>query len=283
MRNLGICASILAVSNIVAFTSPAFAQDTAKPSDEKAPAEATPAKPADAPAPAADAPSPAGDDALVAVHVDSPVPVSLERRAPGGTTWENVCTTPCDVKTSRFSEYRIVGTDLNASKPFMIDGTKEKVNLSVSPGSKARADVGLYILVAGGVVTIAGIAVMFLSAGKDDVFQSQSDGQTHNSYLNSLFFGGALVMTGLAAGIFGAGWMLGNKNSDVSGDVSKTIDEKPAPGGSGSPGGPGAPAGGSAEIKLSTSNTPSRQPTWSTQKNPGLPQVMSVPFFAGTF
>jgi hypothetical protein len=268
MRNLGICASILAVSNIVAFTSPAFAQETAKPSDDDKASTPAPAKPADAPV---------SDDALVDVHVDSPVPVSLERRTPGATTWENVCTTPCDVKTSTVSEYRIVGTDLNDSKPFMIDGTKEKVNLSVVPGSKARADAGLYILVGGGIVTIAGVAVMVLSAGKGDVFQSQGDGQTHNSYLNSLFFGGALVMTGLTAGLFGAGWMLGNRHSTVGGDVSKTIDEKPAPAGA-----PGAApgGGGGAEVKFSTS---SRQPTWNTQKNPGLPQVMSVPIFAGRF
>ena len=273
MRNLGICASILAVSNIVAFTSPAFAQDAAKPSDEKAPTTSAPetakpetAKPADAPA---------NDDALVAVHVDSPVPVSLARRAPGSTTWENVCTTPCDVKTSSVSEYRITGTDLNDSKPFMIDGTKEKVNLSVSPGSKGRADAGLYILVAGGIVTTAGIAVMFLGSDKNGVF-ANDDGQTHNAHLNAMFFGGALVMAGVTTGIFGAGWMIGNRHSDVGGDVAKVIDEKPAPGSS-----PSAPGGGGgAEVKFSTS---SRQPTWNTQKNPGLPQVMSVPIFAGRF
>ncbi len=268
MRNFGLCASILAVSNIVAFTSPAFAQETASPSEEKAPT-AAPAKPADAPAP--------NDDALVAVHIDSPVPVSLERRAPGGTTWENVCTTPCDVKTSSVSEYRIVGTDLNDSKPFMIDGTKEKVNLNVTPGSKARADAGLYILVAGGIVAIAGVAVLFLGADKSSVFTN--DGQTHNKHLNAMFFGGALVLTGVATGIFGAGWMIGNRHSDVGGDVSKTLDEKPAPGGGGGGAAPGG--GGGAEVKFSTS---SRQPTWNAPKAPpGLPQVMTVPVFSGRF
>jgi hypothetical protein len=267
MRTFGLCASILSVANIVLFTSPAFAQDTAKPAEEKAAPASD--KPADKPAKSDDAAAPS--DALVEVHLDSPAPVSLERRAPGGTTWENVCTTPCDVKTSSIAEYRVVGTDLNDSKPFMIDGTKERVNLTVAPGSKGRADAGLYILVGGGIITIAGVAVLFLGSDKNGAMLA--DGQTHNAHYNAMFWGGALVLAGVTTGIFGAGWMLGNRHSDVSGDVSKVIEEKPAPG--------AAPSGGgAAEVKFSTS---SRQPTWNTPKLSGMPQIMTVPVLSGRF
>ncbi len=272
MKNFGLCASILAVSNIVAFSTPAFAQPTApRPGEDKVGEET--AKPDADKKPVEDKNPPVqSDDANVALHVESPVPVSVERRAPGGGTWENVCTTPCDVKSSSVAEYRIVGEGLNESKPFMIDGTKEKVNIYVAPGSTSRANTGLYILVAGGLITIAGVAVIFLASDKHGVFTS--DGQTHPAHLNAIFFGGALVMAGVATGLFGAGWMIGNKHSDVSGDVAKVIDEKPAPGSS-----PSTP-GGSAEVKFSTSN---RQPTWNTQKNPGLPQVMTIPVLTGSF
>ena len=266
MRTFGICASILAISNIVAISSPAFAQDTAAPStsDDK-PSSTAPSKPASTE-------TPASDETMVDVHIDSPSPVSLERRAAGSQTWEHVCTSACDVKTPTLAEYRVVGSELNPSKPFMIDGSKGKVTLHVAPGSKSKADAGLWILVAGGVVLIAGVAVLLVGADKHGVFTS--DGQTHNSHLNAMFFGGALVLTGVTVGIFGAGWMLGNRQTDVGGDVSKTIDEKKTPGHSG-------PSGDSpVDVKLQSSL---RQPTWNTPKNPGLPQFVSVPVFAGRF
>lgn len=273
MRTFGLCASILAVSNIVAFSTPAFAQSTGAADTDKTPSTAD-AKPAEAVKPKSDATAPA-DDAVVNVHVESPVPVSLERRTAGGTTWENVCTTPCDVKTSPIAEYRVTGQDLNESKPFTIDGTKENVTLKVVPGSKARADAGLYILVGGVVLTIVGVGVMVLGADKNGAFKD--DGESHNRHFNAMFFGGALVLAGVTAGLFGGGWLVGNRHSEVSGGVAKTLDEKPAPAGS-----PAAPAGGGvgADVKLSTS---AREPTWNAPKLVGLPQIMSVPVFAGKF
>lgn len=275
MRTFGLCASIFAMCNIVAVSSPAFAQDdAAKPADTSSEKAST-----DSPAPAkTSAPaSTDSDDAMAEVHIDSPAPVSLERRAPGTTTWENVCTSPCDVKTSTTAEYRIVGTDLNESKTFMIDGTKGKVVLGVAPGTKARENAGLWILVGGGVFVVTGLVILLVGSDKNGVFPGNfqaDDGQTHGGHLNAMMAGGAFILTGIAGGIFGTAWLINNKHTAVGGDVAKTIDEKPAP--AAEPGGGGV----NAEVKFSTKL---RQPTWNAPKPTGMPAAFTMPVWQGTF
>src|SRR5262249_25503445 len=158
MRTLGICASILASAQLL-IVSPAFAQDapTTPP-----PADATPADTATTPpaTPPSDvAPS---ADGQVEVHIESAKQVNLERRE--GATWQFVCTSPCDQKVSVSSEYRVMGTDLNESKPFMLDSSKGKVTLNVIPGYHNKQQQGLYILIGAGVVTVGGILTILIGS-----------------------------------------------------------------------------------------------------------------------
>src|SRR5262249_26409205 len=79
-----------------------------------------PPPPADPPPPAVeDKPAPTEvADGMVEVHIESSTAVRLMKRA--GSSWETVCTSPCDTKVGVTPEYRIGGIGLNDSNPFTL-------------------------------------------------------------------------------------------------------------------------------------------------------------------
>ena len=284
MRTLGICASFVASVQLLGVSSPAFAQDAAaplpsapEPQKTDAPSAAAPSAqvpPADAPpaqvtpapvsAPAASEPPAPTADGTVLVHIDAPQAVSLERRQGQSQNWEHVCVSPCDERASVSAEYRVLGTDLNASKPFMLDATKGKVVLTVRPGYHQKAETGFWVLVGGGAAVVIGTAVILL--GTDTAAASSADGETHIGNTNALFTGSLFLIAGLSGGILGGSWLLENAHTRVNGDVARPTPEK-----GGAPG---------AEFKFSTS---SRQPVFSLPKTTGMPSVTSVPLLSGKF
>ena len=281
---LAISLSLIASAQFTIFAHPAFAQDgvpaaDTKPADEK-PAEAKPAdapamdaKPADSkPADTADvkpeatpveaAPAPM-TDGTVDVAIDSPVGVSLERRSGAGAEWEFACNAPCNQRMATTAQYRIVGVDLNASKPFMLDTTQgERVVLTVSPGVHKKAVRGLWVLAGSGAILVTGLIVLL--AGSDGSSTFTSDGQTHNSNTNFIFAGTALMLVGVAGGVLGGAWYLDNRHTGVNG-VQATSPEKAAP----------------AKVEVTTSK---REPIFNAPKSAfGLPVVYGVPVLNTTF
>jgi hypothetical protein len=269
MRTLGVCASILASAQLLILPVPAFAQEAppAPSSDAPPPADAKPAdaKPADAkPADAKPAPSAEG---TVQVHIESPTPVSLEKR--DGATWSHVCEAPCDTAVSTSAEYRIMGTDLNESKAFMIDGSKGKVTLNVRPGYHQRAQQGMYVAIAGGVLLVGGI--LTIAIGSDGKTPFSGDSDTHLGNTNTIFIGSALILAGVCGGILGGAWMIDNAHTRVGGDVIK----QNAPPSDQTPAGP-------VETKFQF-QTSKREPTWNAPKVVGMPAAVTVPFLSRTF
>jgi hypothetical protein len=260
MRTLGICASILATAQLLIVSSPAFAQDAPSSSatDTKS-STATDTKSPDNTPPGDTKPAPS-TDGTVEVHIDSPQTVSLERRE--GATWQHVCVSPCDQRLSVSGEYRILGTDLNESKAFMLDSTKGKVVLYVAPGYHNTAQQGLWIAVGSGAVLVGGILTILL--GSDGKTPFNADGQTHLGNTNAIFAGSVLILAGVCGGILGSAWLYDNSHTRVGGDVAK------AP-----PASEPAPPGGPVETKFQF-QTSKREPS-------GLPAVMSVPILSRSF
>lgn len=283
MRTFGICASLFAAAQLLIVSSPAYAQggdaapakadapvDTQTSSDVKPDAKvdtkAEYTKVDDKPA--------APADGNVEVHIDSPQAVSLEKRESGSQKWEFVCTSPCDQRQSVGFEYRIVGTDLNESHPFTLDGSAGKVVLKVTPGVHNKAETGKWILIGGGVLAVGGVLVLILGSSA----KADSTGVINQANSNTIFLGSTMLLAGLGGAVFGGSWFVNNSHTGVDGDIMRTTNEKPAPG--------GAPGGVKGEFKLSTSNkvdAPSRTPVYNTPKTSGLPAFLSVPVFGTTF
>ncbi len=199
------------------------------------------------------------DDGMVEVHIDSPRAVTLEKRS-AESTWARACDAPCDVKLGVSDEYRMVGTDLNGSEPFHIDGSKGRVVLKVDPGTPGGQTRGLITTIASGALLAGGVVVILVGVKH----HGNSDGelsQPHND--GALLAGGAMVFAGIVGGIIGTSWLVTNAHTGVDGDVSKGTDEKARP----------------ATLGVSAS----RQPTWNTPKVVGVPTATTVPLFTGSF
>lgn len=187
------------------------------------------------------------------VHINSPIPVTLQKRSGATGAWETVCTSPCDQRAPVGDEYQVTSDRAVASKPFRLDSSRGKVVLDVTPGNPAKETAGLYVTIGGGVLVVAGVVVMIAGAKPSSAFPA--DGTTSDRNTNLLFVGGALIFSGIVAVIYGGAMMYNNKTSAVEGDVSKA-----------------GPAQGAKDVFVKTASVPA----------PTTPTFI-MPVFTGTF
>jgi hypothetical protein len=218
MRKTGLCLALVASAQLTLFSFPAFAQDR--------PAPPTGQTSSDAPA------APVAATGTVNVHIKSDAPVTLEHRATPSAAWETSCSSPCDVAVPVGDEFQVSGDGLNPSKPFHLDASKGKVSLDVSVGRKSSQKVGTGVAIAGAAFGVAGILVIALGAKPSSTFNAQ--GTTSTAHTNDLFIGGALLLGGAIAAIYGGAMIVNNGNSSVNGDVGKpppvygVVDDAPS-------------------------------------------------------
>jgi hypothetical protein len=104
----------------------------------------------------ADGPAPG----RVRVHIDTPEPVTLERRTED-TPWTTACASPCDAVLPASDEYRIAGEGIHKSARFdLLTRGKDTVTLDVEPGSKMGHTAGVIMLVVG--IPTAALGTLFL-------------------------------------------------------------------------------------------------------------------------
>jgi hypothetical protein len=208
MRRSSLKLALLVGAPLALMTTSAWADDTAAP--------ANPSPSPDTSAPAAPAAAPAAGS--ITVHVDSPKPVSLEHRANASTAWEHVCEAPCDQAVAVGDQYRIVGTDLNESNPFMLDSSKgDKVSLKIGPGEIKKQRIGTYVLIGGGVLFLGGVIGGLAASHPGETFTA--DGTTNNSNWTAIIVGTSLAVVGLSGALFGGAWYVNNAHTRVGGDV----------------------------------------------------------------
>jgi hypothetical protein len=236
--------ALIASSALVLASAPALAQNApaapAVPPAVPASAAPAPAAPAPAaPAPAAPPPAapsavvviappastvgvstPAAPDGTVLVHIDSPSKVSLERRSSPAASWEHACESPCDGRLPVGDQYRVVGTGMNESNPFTLDGSKgDRAVLLVAPGTKQRAKIGEGLLIGGAIVLVGSVVFGLVAACPSCTFQSSTGAATNTTNTDVIGAATGLAVAGLATGIFGAAWWVDNQHSRVSGAV----------------------------------------------------------------
>jgi hypothetical protein len=300
MRSVGLGLALLASAQFV--IAPAFAQDPPPkhrahkkgapvkttsatvdaPADPAAaPAAATPAPtpaPAPAPAPAVEAPAPtpapepaaapaapAVPTGSVIVHINSEKKVTLEKRSSATSPWEHVCNSPCDVATSTSDQYQILGEELNASAPFILDASGgDKVTLDVTPGYHNKGARGGWILAGGAVLVIGGVVTIL--AGSKSAYVGGADATvTNNTNTDFISVGSAVILVGVIAGITGASFMYDNAHTKVNGPIGQVPDKA------------------DGNVKAQVQVTAERGPTWRQDTGPQLAPSHFVSIFHGTF
>jgi hypothetical protein len=239
--------------------APAPAAPAAEAPALAAPAPATPAPPADtAAAPAA----PAGS---VIVHIESPRVVTLEKRSGRNGAWEHVCNSPCDVATPTSEEYQILGEELNASTPFLLDGSQgEKITLEVTPGYHNTGARGGWVLAGGAALIVGGVVTLVAGSKSNYVAGDDGAGTSHNQNTDFIFAGSILLTAGIIAAIGGGALMYDNAHTKVEGAIGATPDKKD-------------------DVKAQVQVTAQRLPQWREDSGPQLAPSRFVSVLSGTF
>lgn len=212
---------------------------------ESARSPSTPAPPPPPPPVAPTAP-----EARRLVHIEAPRQVALERQSSNPRVWIEVCSSPCDKYVSASGSYRIAGSGVRASRPFMLDaGTEERVVIDVDPGSKGWFVGGIVITSIGGGATIIGLLLALVGSATKDLSGS------HDSSLETA----GLTCAAIGALSTVAGLIALTSNSSSTATLSSVA---PAPGG----------ADGST-----------RAPTWHASTPTGAPKPFALPIFSATF
>jgi hypothetical protein len=85
--------------------------------------------------------------------------VRLEQRSSGNGDWTAVCVAPCDAELPAVGAYRVTGDGIAPSGAFQLDRS-ERDMIIVHPTSRGHATGGYWAMGVGGVVALAGIAVL---------------------------------------------------------------------------------------------------------------------------
>jgi hypothetical protein len=221
--------ALIASSALVLGSAQASAQTAPAAPPPEAPAAASPATttPAASPAaatppasPAATTPAAPSTDGTVLVHIDSPQKVTLEHRSSPSASWEHACESPCDGRLSVGDQYRIVGTGINESNPFTLDGTKgDRAVLLVAPGTEQKAKIGEGLLIGAGIVLVGSVVFGFAASCPSCTFSVNTGGQSNTTNFDVIGVATGLATLSVATGIFGAAWWVDNQHSRVSGAV----------------------------------------------------------------
>ncbi len=160
----------------------------------------------------------------VKVHVDADGKVALEKRSAANAPWELACDAPCDAQLPVTWEYRFAASgESPESKPFKLaskDGDKE-ITIKAQLADKKKKDRGLYVLIGSAAVAVSGIVVFIAGIHPSHTFAA--DGTTRDVNYNVATVGSLMIAGGVAGGIVGGSWYLGNSATQAGGAV-KDID-----------------------------------------------------------
>lgn len=148
----------------------------------------------------------------VLLHVDSPRVVAIERADNG----ELVCTSPCNRRVPATQRYRIAGS--RPSEPFVLDARRANANVAVDLASKKSFMIGVGVLSAGSALAIAGGIVLGATAASRESIPADVT-TTNTDYTDAITAGTVMVITGIAAALWGGGTAIANAKTTVAGDV----------------------------------------------------------------
>jgi hypothetical protein len=185
------------------------------------------------------------------VHIDSPRPVSLQRRSPDGRIFVEVCSSPCDRDVVASGTFRVVGSGVRGSKPFELEAmTEERVFITVDPASTGWFVGGIILTSLGGVALIVGLVVAAIGSATSS---SEGGGDSTTSA------GLGITGVGILATVSGLVALVSNVRSTASVSSVQSTDT------------------GDTSASL-------RRPIWlAPTPSPMPPRTPTVPIFTATF
>lgn len=183
------------------------------------PVPPTPAAPATPSAPAASgasAPAPmVGPRARV--HITAPKQVILYRKAAGTSSFQQACTSPCDLEMPLGDTYKLAGNGLSQNKEIHLSGAPGgQVEIVVDPPSTGGMILGGFIAGAGATAAYVGLIIALVGQASvsscygSSCPDSESDGETvRNAGLVTMVVGAGLTALGIVV-------FINNASTDIN-------------------------------------------------------------------
>lgn len=165
------------------------------------------------------------------VHITSPKQVILYRKAAGTSTFQQACTSPCDLELPIGDTYKLAGNGLSQNKELhLAAGPGGFVDIVVDPPSTGGMILGGFI--AGGGATAAYVGMLmaligqseadrscysFSSSSGDTCSERQSDGESlRNAGLVTMIVGAGITALGVVVFINSASTDIGQRTGGPS-------------------------------------------------------------------
>jgi hypothetical protein len=179
------------------------------------------------------------------VHIESPSPVTLERRASGEAEWTIACQSPCDAAVTTDSDFRVTGADVRSSAPFTLRPGREAIALRVRPAARSVRTLSIAGIVVGGTGSIGALLVgqametasalegiagaacgltsannIYGSAAERPSCTRQHESFSWTPYLVTSAIGAVLAVSGIVG-------VVSNGRTTVSSPDASSVDESP--------------------------------------------------------
>jgi hypothetical protein len=169
------------------------------------------------------------------VHITSPKQVILYRKAAGTSSFQQVCTSPCDLELPIGDTYRLAGNGLSQNKELhLAAGPGGFVDIVVDPPSTGGMILGGFVAGGGATAAYVGMLMAFigqaeadrscyahsLSYGSESCEERQSDGETlRNAGLITMVVGAAVTVLGVVVFINSASTDIGQRTGAQPNDA----------------------------------------------------------------
>jgi hypothetical protein len=130
------------------------------------------------------------------VQIDADAPVVLQRAE--GTSWVDVCKSPCNAPVAANHEYRIDGVGVRPTPRFSLPPASEELTLNVKTHSSAAFGVGIAGIALGGTIMALGGMAMAVG-GLSGSYKADEAWATFGAGAVTLLLGFILMATGASS------------------------------------------------------------------------------------
>lgn len=177
------------------------------------------------------------------VHITSPKQVILYRRAAGTSTFQQACTSPCDIELPIGDTYRLAGNGLSQNKELhLAAGPGGFVDIVVDPPSTGGMILGGFIAGGGATAAYVGLLMALIGQSESDrgcysnsrssygesCTERQSDGESvRNAGLVTMVVGAGITALGVVVFINSASTDIGQRTGGGPGRSNDAFVRKP--------------------------------------------------------